>query len=34
MNLSDIISELSAYADTPQELVFYIKDRLFYKGEE
>lgn len=28
INLSDIICELSSYADTPQELLSYIKDRL------
>lgn len=27
-NLSDIISELSAYADTPPELISYIRERL------
>lgn len=28
LNLSDIICELSAYADTPPELITYIKERL------
>lgn len=28
VNLSDIISELSAYADTPPELISYIRERL------